>query len=109
MAKKVVITIARQLGSGGSYIGQQVARRLGYAYIDRQILQLAAKELDVEESEIENRDGRLQTFWEKLLAGFTLGAPFYTSYTPPPCWVSDDKLAAVAGRLIVELAAKGHA
>ena len=45
MPGTVVITIARQLGSGGSYIGWQVAKRLGYAYIDRLIMQQAAKEL----------------------------------------------------------------
>ena len=38
MPPPVVITVARELGSGGSYIGKQVARRLGYAYIDREIL-----------------------------------------------------------------------
>ncbi|MGO9315798.1 MAG: AAA family ATPase [Syntrophobacteraceae bacterium] len=106
MPATVVITIARQLGSGGSYVGQQVARRLGYAYIDRQILQQASKELGVEEAEIEGREGRLQSFWEKLLSGFTLATPF-PLYVPPPLWITDEKLAEVERRLITDLAAKG--
>ncbi len=107
MPATVVITIARQLGSGGSYIGQQVARRLGYACIDRQILQQAAKELGVEEAEIEGRDGRLQSFWEKLISVFTLGPPEGSYTPPPPNWVSDEELAEIERRLITELAAKG--
>ncbi len=79
-----LVTIARQLGSGGSYIGQLVARRLGYAYIDRQIMQQAAKELGVEEAEIEGREGRLQSFWEKLISLFAM---------------AEEMIASVAGHL----------
>ncbi len=106
MPETVVITIARQLGSGGSHIGQLVARRLGYPLIDRQILQLAARELGVEEAEIEDRDGRLQSFWEKLLSGFAAGSPCII-YTPPPRSISDEELAEIEHRFITELAVKG--
>ena len=102
----IVITIARQLGSGGSYIGQKVAQRLGYAYIDRQILQQAAKELGVEEAVIEERDERLQGFWERVLTVFALGPPDGT-YTPPPHLVSDTDLIETERRLIVQLATRG--
>ncbi len=102
----IVITIARELGSGGSYIGQQVARRLGYAFIDREVLQQAARELGVEESELEDRDERLQSFWDKLISVFAIGAP-ESIYTPPPRWVSDEKLIECERGLIRELAVKG--
>ena len=106
MSESVVITIARQLASGGSYIGRLVANRLGYAYIDRQILEQAARELGVEEAEIANRDGRLQSFWEKTLASFAMGAPVGT-YSPPPLrWITDEQLAEVSRRLIIELATR---
>ncbi len=38
-----VITVSRQLGSGGSYIATQVARELGLRYLDREIVQRAAE------------------------------------------------------------------
>jgi len=107
MPATVVITIARQLGSGGSYIGQQVARRLDYAYIDRQILQRLAKELGVEEAELEDLEGSPQSFGEKLVSVFKLGAPDYIHTPPPPNWVSYEQLAEIEHRLITELAAKG--
>ena len=102
----VVITIARQLGSGGSYIGKRVAERFGYAYIDRQILQQAARELGVEEAMLEGRDECLQSFWERLLLVFALGPPDGT-YTPPPHLVSDDDLIETERRLIIRLATQG--
>jgi len=105
MPPPIVITVARELGSGGSYIGQQVARRLGYAYIDRQILQQAAGELGLEETELEDRDERVQSFWDKLISVFALGG-VDGIYTPPQRWVSDEQLVETEQRLICELAVK---
>lgn len=102
----LVITVARQLGSGGSYIGRRVAQRLGYAYIDRQILQQAAIELGVEEAVLEDRDERLQGFWERLLTVFALGPPDGT-YTPPPHLVTDADLIETERHLIPQLATRG--
>lgn len=38
----VVIAIGRQYGSGGHEIGQELAKRLGYAFYDREIIRMAA-------------------------------------------------------------------
>ena len=35
---QIVITISRQLGSGGAYIGQQLAKKLNIFYLDREII-----------------------------------------------------------------------
>ena len=40
----IVITLSRQLGSGGSYMGADAATLLGFRYLDREILQHAAME-----------------------------------------------------------------
>ncbi len=106
MPATVVITIARQLGSGGSYIGQQVARRLGYTFIDRQILQRAAEELGVEETEIEGLEGFPESLGEKLISVFKVGAPDYIYTPPPPNWASYEELAEIERRFITELAVK---
>src|SRR5690242_1558812 len=37
-----VVTIARQLGSGGEQVGEIVARELGASYLDRTLLDLAS-------------------------------------------------------------------
>jgi CMP/dCMP kinase len=59
---QIVITISRQLGSGGAYIGQQLAKKLNIVYLDREIIRLAAKKLSVLEDELESRDERKRSF-----------------------------------------------
>src|SRR5919206_848415 len=77
------VTISRQLGSGGAYVGQVIARRLGLRYVDREVLHLAAQSLNVEDAAVEASSEKLTSFWEKLLGGLTLLPP-ESPYTPPP-------------------------
>ena len=76
----LIITISRQLGSGGAYIGQQLAKKLNIYYADREILQEAAKQLAVLEEDLESRDEKLLSFWRSFLHinGFA------TEYHLPP-------------------------
>lgn len=83
MGARITITIARQLGSGGSFLGEHIARSLGLKYIDREVLHLCAKDLGVNESDIALREGRLTSFWEKVFGAITFGPPD-APYTPPP-------------------------
>ena len=41
--RHVAITISRQMGSGGAYIGHLIAKELGFQYFDREILRQAAE------------------------------------------------------------------
>jgi len=61
-----VITISRQLGSGGAYIGQLIAKKLNIYYADREILSEAAKQLAVLEEDLKSRDEKLLSFWNTL-------------------------------------------
>ena len=61
-----VIAISRQLGSGGAYIGQQLAKNLDIEYVDREILRLAAKQLTVMEEDLASRDEKLLSFWNSF-------------------------------------------
>ena len=80
---KTTITISRQMGAGGSYIGQIVATRLGLKYVDREVLRLAAQEFGCDEETVAARSERISSFWEKILAGLSLGPPD-SHYNPPP-------------------------
>jgi len=105
----VVLTISRELGSGGSYIGQSVARRLGLKYVDREILQEAAKLLDVEDHDVERLEERVSTFWTRAAQVFTLGGPDVT-YAPPTLRaVYEEDLFRVESRIIQEIAARDSA
>ena len=43
MDKHVVITIARQYGSGGHKIGEMLAAKLGIEYYDKDLIYLASE------------------------------------------------------------------
>ena len=42
MSKKIIVTIARQFGSGGREIGERIAEELGFPLIDKELIKDAA-------------------------------------------------------------------
>ena len=50
----VVITIARQYGSGGRTVGKMLAERLGISFYDKQIIHMASDESGID----------VNLFWE---------------------------------------------
>ena len=44
-----IITIGRELGSGGRELGRRLAENLGYAYYDQEILDEIVKRTDLSE------------------------------------------------------------
>jgi len=66
-----VITVARQLGSSGAWIAEQVAQELGYQYVDHRLVEEIAGHTDVPVEEVEKFDekgeGRIKLFLKRLL------------------------------------------
>lgn len=71
------ITISRQLGSGGAYIGQQIAKRLNIYYADHEIINKAATQLSVMKEHVESRDEKLQSMWKSFLQFSALSSDVY--------------------------------
>lgn len=94
-----VITISRQLGSGGAYIGQQIAKKLNILYIDREIICKAAKELSLTEEELEILDEKPISFMRLALQLCQFGVP--DTYIPPQIYMpSDLELFKVESKII---------
>lgn len=51
--EKRIITISREFGSGGRYIGECVAQRLGYTYYDKKLIEKIAEETGLSQKFIE--------------------------------------------------------
>lgn len=66
-SRSLAITISRQLGAGGSFVGQQLANKLNIFFADRDILRYAANRLSTFEENLESREERLLSFWHSLL------------------------------------------
>ena len=56
MERKLIITVGRQIGSGGRVIARMLAEEFGCQFYDREILNLAAKESGFSEKFFEQND-----------------------------------------------------
>ena len=99
----VTITISRQMGSGGSYIGRLVARRLGFRYIDKEILYEAARRLGTDERFLAGRDQKSSGFLDNFLRTLAYNnAPVIVPPVGPP--ISDSELFALECTIMEEIA-----
>lgn len=82
-----VVTVARQLGSGGDHIAEKVAEVLGYEHVDRRLVEEIANITDTSPEDVEKYDekgeGRVRYFLKRLLVpevtpgGFPLSSTAY--------------------------------
>ena len=103
--EKVIITIARQYGSGGKTIGQMLANDLGIPFYSREILRLASDDSGIREELFNQAD-------EKLRSNPLFGASkkVYTGGLISPesdDFVSSENLFNYQAQVIKELAEKG--
>ena len=82
------ITISRELGCAGAYVGQQLAKKLEIFYADREIISQAAKQLSVLKEELESRDEKVLSFWQAFIRSYAI-AP--DTYVPPQIITPSDR------------------
>jgi cytidylate kinase len=61
-----IVTISYQLGAGGTEIGMGVAQRLGYRYVDHEIIQDAVHRYGLEEEKLSHLDESKPTLFERF-------------------------------------------
>lgn len=105
MSENIVITIARQYGSGGREIGEKVAAALGIKHYDENLITLAAREGNLDETVASRAD---ESAANSLLYTLALGSNFFGSamnfgYKPP----LNDKLFLLQSDVIRRAAEEG--
>ena len=103
MTSPFVITVGRQLGSGGRQIGKRLAERFGIAYYDKEILSLAAQESGLGTGVFERSDERkgfLHSIAQVVQPFFGGGGSFYDNQ------LSDENLFTIQSRVIQKVAAE---
>ncbi|MDR0427231.1 MAG: cytidylate kinase-like family protein [Dysgonamonadaceae bacterium] len=73
MDKKYVITIGRQLGSGGRYLGEQLSEKLGIPCYDKELIQLASRESGLGKEFFERADEQSKHGFFNTFFGFRSG------------------------------------
>ena len=103
MSKKVIVTIARQFGSGGREIGEMVAKSLGFEYHDKSLISLAAEKSGISHDVLKNTDEKATpSFLYSIAMGGMGMVPF--SHGMPYDTPINDKLFVLQSGIIEELA-----
>jgi cytidylate kinase len=101
-----VITIAREYGSGGAAIGRELARRLGWKLLDRELILELARRAHLHPCKVSEMDERATSFVERLLKSLWLSS-IATWSGPAPDIIDPDYIAKLSGMLIREAAKLG--
>jgi cytidylate kinase len=106
---RILVALSRQMGAGGAYIGQAVARQVGVRYVGREVLDEAATILGRDRAELEGLEERVTSLWSRMAGVLAWGAP-EAAYVPPPMpSLYEDDLVAVESRIIREIASREDA
>ena len=98
----MVITIGREFGSGGKYIGEKLAETLSMKLYDREILNKVSEESGIDLNVIEQVDEKQeQSFWYTFAMSMYAQEESITSLTEAP---TNEKLFIEQAKVIEELA-----
>jgi len=105
MSKKILITIARQFGSGGREIGELVAKILGIPLIDKELIKDAAASGELSEEIIKSSDESAANslLYTLAMGSNVLGTTIHFGYKMP----INDKLFILQSEAIKNYAANG--
>lgn len=94
---KPFITIARDPGSGGKLVGQEVAKRLGFTFYDHELIEEIAKSTKLRKSVLDQVDEKGRTALQDLIQGFI-----------NPNYISDLTYFTALCKVILSLAYRGN-
>jgi cytidylate kinase len=98
--EKFVITINRELGSGGRTIGAKLAERLGVPFYDKALIQELTKKYELTTEEIERLKGQQHNWWAdfkrslKLMPSYAAPRSIPVSTSLPDFLITDDIFAS---------------
>lgn len=104
MTDRYVITIGRQLGSGGREIGQKLSERLGIAFYDKELIRLASKQSGLKEEFFERVDEQKHFSLFPGILGLrtSLTDDFFSNY-----YLSNESLFRIQSEVMKNLAVLG--
>lgn len=101
----MVITISRQVGSGGKEIGHILAEALGYEYYDRKIIELASEKSGISEELFEKAEKHHNSFLYSLATANYAG---YSASVFSQEIGNTDNLFVIQSNVIRDVAQKGN-
>lgn len=96
----VVITIAREYGSGGHLLGEMLSKHLGIRLYDKEFIEMAAQRSGMDRDYILKNEQSIPSFWLKCILSQSSEQPLESSLS------FDDVLFVSESKIIQELAEK---
>lgn len=100
VAQHVVVTIAREYGSGGHQLGEKLSAMLHIPVYDNEFIRLAAQKSGMDEEYILHNEQTIPSFWLKCIFAQTNGARMDRSLSP------EDVLFVAENSVVRDLARK---
>lgn len=100
LGRNVVVTIAREYGSGGHRLGEMLSERLHIPLYDNEFIRLAAQKSGMDEEYILRHEQTIPSFWLKCIFAQTNGARMDRSLSP------EDVLFVAENSVVRDLARK---
>lgn len=98
-----IITIGRQFGSGGREIGEKLAEKLGFAFYDKNLIEMAAEKGGMSQSALNEADEKAANPWLYAAMSQTGQAGFRVNIS------TNDTLFALQSRIIRDIAKSENA
>ena len=115
--EQIVVTIARQCGSGGAEIGRILAQRTSLHYLDHEIIDEVAHRSGVAVEQIEDQDEQTAGPLSYMLEALNTNTPFNLNYSKilqhqkptPPKLTNEQAYFYLTQRVVLEMASAGNA
>ena len=99
-----VVTVSRQYGAGGLRVAPALAERLGYRFVDREVIEQAAARIGVDPEVARDRDERAPALVEQIGMALAHGTP---EFGMAEVRLDDQELAEAIRAVIESLANAG--
>lgn len=96
----IIITIAREYGSGGHLLGEMLSKELDLKLYDKDFINMAARKSGLDEDYIKVNEQNIPSFWLKCISGQNYKSEIKSSFSP------DDILFVAESKIIKELSEK---
>ncbi|MDR1525882.1 MAG: cytidylate kinase-like family protein [Tannerella sp.] len=100
----MIITIGRQLGSGGRIIGKKLSEAMNIAYYDKELIEITAKESGLNRTLFEEADEQARTGFSAGILGMRI--PFLSEGGIAYSGISNEMLFQIQSDVIRNLAGK---
>ena len=100
-SENIVITIAREYGSGGHQLGEMLAKELGIKLYDNEFIRLAAQRSGMDAQYTVKNEQSIPSFWLKCILSKNSEQPLEGSLS------ADDVLFVAESRIVQDLAEEG--